>query len=1019
MVGMRYQGHRSSFFLLLIVWIVGLWGCDNERADTGGSDEVIFELQDSPVNSPLYSYADSLSLKAALASFQLEPGLRIELIAAEPLVIDPVAFAFDENRVLYVAENRGYPDPAEGGTPTRLGRIARLEDRDGDGKYDHRTEFVTGLTYPNGIMLWRGGVFVTCAPDIYYFKDTNGDGVADVKKVVLTGFNADKTAQIRASHPTLGLDGWVYLTGGLNGGSVTSPEHPTRAAVPFSSSDGRFHPDTFEFQTTGGRSQFGLAFDPFGRRFGTSNRHPLQHVVMEPWHLARNLNLVFNQSVHNVAKPEAEATVYPISNAVTTADFIPKLIGLSHKGTFTSACGPVLYYGTAMKSEHMGNAFICEPAQNLVQRQILTQEEVSFRAQRAYENREFLASTDSWFNPVFLAHGPEGALYLADMYRKVIDHPSYVPESARGGLDFESGKDRGRMYRIVSKDFSQAKLAGDQHRILESPIWDPVSLLGSSEEWERSIAHRLLLETSDSRLSSRISDLFYYSEQPESRARALWVLQSLGALDVDLLKAAFGDTNSGVREQAVILAGPLLDKHPELKQAVTAAVEDKEMRVRYLASLELGAKKDEEVIGVLARLAAVDGENLWVRNAVLSGIDGQVSEFLQAFRTYESPDRPAFPPMMQEIGALVGRSASLRDCRELLQDMLDSEGNIRWRMATVLGLLGGLEGRKIAPSDLGLAHALDNASLSEPELALRKRFVAQVAQLGLDESEALSARTAAASLLGYVPFDWVERELGQLLKPINPAEVQLAAVKSTARTGDPRGAALLLTADAWVAFTPRVKSAVISELVSRSGSVQQLLRAIADQVVAPAEIPSMVRQRLMGDALPTIREQAAALFHDLEGGGRMAVYEAYLHVLEHPADPVLGKEVFEKSCSSCHTYAGQGGQVGPDLTGVRNQPGDALLLHTLVPNYEVLPAYQAVSVQTRDGRTLAGWVAAETDQSITLRTAYGTDEAVLRSTIVSVQHSGLSLMPDGLEQTMTKDEVAHLIAYLKSGGVGS
>ncbi len=162
----------------------------------------------------------SARLKKALDSFQIEPGLRIDLIAAEPLVIDPVAIAFDEDRQMYVVEDRGYPDPAEGGLPTTLGRVALLKDTNGDGIYDKRTEFATGLTYPNGLMPWKGGVFVTCSPDIYYLKDTDNDGIADIRKVVLTGFFATQSAQIRISHQTLVLDGWVYVTAGLNGGIV-------------------------------------------------------------------------------------------------------------------------------------------------------------------------------------------------------------------------------------------------------------------------------------------------------------------------------------------------------------------------------------------------------------------------------------------------------------------------------------------------------------------------------------------------------------------------------------------------------------------------------------------------------------------------------------------------------------------------------------------------------------------------------------------------------------------------------
>ncbi len=234
----------------------------------------------------------ALSPSEALARFVVEPGYRIDLVAAEPLVQSPVAIAFDDRGRMYVAENRGYPDPLEGQPAARPeGVIALLTDADGDGRYDARTEFATGLTYPNGLMVWDGGVFVTVAPDLLYLKDTNNDGVADERRVALTGFNANRTAQIRFSHPTLGPDGWIYLTSGLNGGRVTSPTHPERPAVEFASSDSRFHPRTGAFELVGGQGQYGLTFDDQGRRFICANRHPMWHVVLEPRQLARNPHL--------------------------------------------------------------------------------------------------------------------------------------------------------------------------------------------------------------------------------------------------------------------------------------------------------------------------------------------------------------------------------------------------------------------------------------------------------------------------------------------------------------------------------------------------------------------------------------------------------------------------------------------------------------------------------------------------------------------------------------------------------
>jgi putative membrane-bound dehydrogenase-like protein len=1010
-----YFRKQNQFALLFTVMSL-LSGCSGSGKETPSEvPDVEFKTQDFPVNSALYVYEDSASLKQSMASLRLEPGLRIELVAAEPLVVDPVAFAFDEDQVMYVVENRGYPDPAEGGSPTRLGRIARLEDRDGDGRFDHRTEFATGLTYPNGILPWKGGVFVTCAPDIYYFKDTDGDGIADVQKVVLTGFNSDKTAQIRVSHPILGLDGWVYVTSGLNGGEVKSPDHPDRPAVSFAAADGRFHPETFEFEMTGGRSQFGLAFDPFGRRFGTSNRHPMQHIVMEPRYLRRNPHLLFNESTENVAKAEAEAVVFPISNAVTSADFIPKLIGLSHKGTFTSACGLLVYQGTGVGHEHVGNAFICEPAQNLVQRQIVEPDGVTFKSRLPYENREFLSSTDTWFNPVFLGEGPEGALYLADMYRKVIDHPSYVPEEAREGLDFESGKDKGRIYRIVAEDFEQGEVSMDYPISSSSESPALVQALASKEEWIRATAHRLLLQRKGDIEVTALEELAEKAALPESRVRALWLLQSLNKLNPEVLEKAMKDKHEGIREQAILLGASLWESSPGLLPLLIRASEDKEIRVRFVAALMLGQLEHPDAGQALARVAAENGEDKWIRAAVLSGIGNRLPEFLEMFRSSPSPDQDAFAAVMQDLGRLFGNAASVQDSQKLFRDVVQDEGELSWRMATALGLVEGFSGRsKMAASGQSPLAALLGEGRSEEDQQLNS-FLEEARAMALNERQHLRSRMNATTLLGYAPYEQVAQALQELLDARNAPEIQLASVSALARLGDARGGELLTSQQVWTQYTPRVKAAAIQALVSNPVFVQTLFAAIAQGTIRPAEISSTYRQRLLNDKDKKVSEQAEALFKELEGGGRMQVYQAYREVLNLPTEPSLGKAVFQTHCSACHTYAGEGGKVGPDLTGVNNQPADALLLHTLVPNYEVLPSYQSVAVETNDGRSLNGYLLSETDNSLTLRTAFGTEEAVLRSNIISIHNSGLSLMPDGLEQSMTKEELANLIAYLKQG----
>jgi putative membrane-bound dehydrogenase-like protein len=958
-------------------------------------------------------------LQQAMKSFQLEPGLRIELIAAEPLVIDPVALAFDEDKRMYVVEDRGYPDPAEGGEPPKkLGRIARLEDTNGDGKYDHRTEFATGFTYPNGILPWRGGVFVTCAPDIFYLKDTTGDGITDVRKVVLTGFNDTRTAQIRMSYPTLGLDGWIYVTGGLNGGEVVSPQHPERPAVSFSSADGRFDPETFEFEVTGGKSQFGLTFDSYGRRFGSSNRHPVRHVVLEPSSLRRNRHLSFTETINNVSKVEAEAVVFPISNATTSADFIPNLIGRSHAGTFTSACGLLIYNGTALTPEHKGNVFICEPAQNLIQRQIIHPDGVSFRSELPYEGREFLSSTDTWFNPVFLQHGPEGALYLADMHRKVIDHPSYVPEEARVKMDFESGKTDGRIYRIVREDFEDNESKNLNGISSSASAIQIVRALESPEEWERKTTHRLLLENKDLASVPMLETIAVESPLPEARVRALWLLHSFDALKPSTVKLALSDKEAGVQEQAVLLAGAMKGKDSGLMDKLIAATNDANPRVRFTSALVLGSLDGPEVVSALAAVATKDGVDKWVRAAVLSGIGSRMPEFLAAFRKQQRDNSESFAAVMQDLGRLFGSGGSIADCQRILADVLSSgDDNYDWRISTALGLAEGLNGRtELKDLENNLLLALQNKNSSHVDRQDLDKFINKVAARAGDNKEKTSLRVVATALLGYTSFNETGSVLHELLGSRNPLELQVEAVNALARQGDIRGGQLLTAEDRWPTYTPRVRSAVIAALVSRPAFTNVLFDAIEKDIIAVTDISATDRRRMMGNKNKDISSRAENLFKELEGGERMQVYKDYRKVIEQPAEAALGKAVFSRSCSACHTYNGEGGNVGPDLTGVKNQPADALLLHTLVPNYEVYTDYQAISVKTSDGSSLSGRLVAETENSLTLRTAFGTDESILRTKITSLTNTGLSLMPDGLEQSMTKEELAQLIAYLKSGG---
>jgi putative membrane-bound dehydrogenase-like protein len=353
-----------------------------------------------------------VSPQESLAHFVVPPGLKVELAAHEPNVIDPIAIRFDELSRMWVVEMRDYP----AGIPGKKGgsRISVLEDADNDGCYETATVFAEGLPFATGLQPWKGGVFVTMAGRVAYMKDTTGDGKADVNETWYTGF-AEGNTQLRANHPTLALDNHIYIANGLRGGTIANAKRPKDKPISISGMDFRFDPFTGKCDAVSGAGQFGLAFDDYGNRFVCSNRNPAIHIVLEDRYLQQNPLVAVDAVAHDVAKAGDESRVFPITRAWTTSNL--------HAGQFTAACGLKIYRGDALPSEFYGNIFVCEPTGHLVHREIMKPHGVTFTSHSPYEGAEFLASRDEWFSPVNLETGPDGALYVVDMYRAVIEHP--------------------------------------------------------------------------------------------------------------------------------------------------------------------------------------------------------------------------------------------------------------------------------------------------------------------------------------------------------------------------------------------------------------------------------------------------------------------------------------------------------------------------------------------------------------------------------------------------------------------
>src|ERR1051326_1552564 len=652
-----------------------------------------------------------LSPEDSLKYLKTEPGLKVELVAAEPMVVDPVAVAWDEKGRMYVVEDRGYPTgPGKGKPP--VGQVVLLEDTDGDGKYDKRTVFADGLTFPNGVMPWNGGVYVTCAPYLYYFKDTDGDGKADVKQVVFKGFQDLSTTQLRVSHPTLNIDNWVYLTSGLTAAKVTSPAHPERPAVFLNRVDGRFRPGTDELEPTSGTAQFGQAFDRFGRKFICSNRNHIQHVVMQLADVMRNPSFSLAELVEDIPDHGAACRVYPLSANITTA--------ASHTGFITSACGIMIYEGTALPDAYRGNSFTCEPAGNLVHRDVLAPDGVTFVAKRAFPTNEFLASPDNWFRPVNVANGPDGALYVCDMYRKTIEHPDYLPEAVRKVTDFESGKMMGRIYRIREK--GKGKREKEERRRTDLGKMSSKELVAEFNNpniWWRMTAQRLLLERQDKKAGPYLKNLCQTGKTPEARVHALRTLEGLKLLTGYDIERAQTDPNPAVREHALQFAlssqsGPrtglsgleagFIDGHFGSCLVSNSFADEPDPRVRFQCALVLGDLKGEpplftedRIISALVRIAVRDLDDKWTRAAVLTSIAHREEQFLHEFLPIAvKAHSEALPLMMQDLARIVAAAAPKERLPELLAEMLSSKnpGELPWQMAAAAGFGEGLRGRE-------------------------------------------------------------------------------------------------------------------------------------------------------------------------------------------------------------------------------------------------------------------------------------------------------------------------------------
>jgi putative membrane-bound dehydrogenase-like protein len=940
-----------------------------------------------------------LSPQQSLEHLVVEPGSAVELVACEPQVVDPVAIRFDEDGRLWVVEMRDYPNGPPPGSPA-LSCIAVLDDRDGDGRYETRTLFAEHLLFPTGLQPWRGGVFVTLSGQVTYLKDTDGDGRADLSEVWYRGFT-EENPQLRANHPRLGLDNRVHVANGLRGGAVVDARVPVARPLSISGMDFCFDPLTGRAAAVSGNGQFGLAFDDFGSRFVCNNRAPVEHVVLENEYLARNPFLAVGSVVSSVAAAGEQSRVFPLTRAWTTSNL--------HAGQFTAACGVEIYRGDALGDQYRGNAFVCEPTGSLVHREVAEPHGVTFSSKPAREGQEFLASPDAWFRPVNLEVGPDGALYVVDMYRAVIEHPQFMPSELQHRPDLRLGDDRGRIYRIVP---AGRPLEQSKPRLSKSPSAALVELLGHENGWWRETAARLLLERQDASARPQLETLAARATEPVARVQAMGVLAGLGALSSSFLQQQLRDEHPRVREQAVRLAESRLNDDASLRKAVILLAADRDDRVRFCTALALGGLAREEVTRPLAAISLARPDDVWTRRAVEAALPMHsrtvLAEVLASPLARDARFDAAVMLLIRELSAVVGAQRDEAKIDELLNALAPSLECAATTDAVVLGVCQGLAGRGQTLAKL-FAERPDTRGRRQ---ALLDRAFDRAIATAADTARAEAERVAAIELLRFAGRTRAASALVHMVANDGSKLVRVRAAAALESYGDDEVGAKLL--DGFEAQTPAVRQAILDALVAQPASARQLLDAIRSGAVARIELGAGRENALRRSADSDIRGRANELLAATVPAERNRVLAEYQASLTIEGTPPAGKPLFARHCAACHRIGDVGVNVAPDISDSRVKTPAQLLVDILNPNQAIDNNYASYVVVMVTGAVHTGIIGGETANSIRLRQPEDKSLDLLRSEIESIRSTGVSLMPEGLEKQITVGEMADLIAFIKN-----
>lgn len=998
---------------------------------------VIFCLVLSACNEKTNHPTLSVEHQKAIDNMSIMDGFKIEQVVAEPLITDPVAMEIDENGKLYVVEMPGYPVDL-----AYSGKIKLLKDTNKDGFPDKSVVFADSFLLPTGIMRWKKGFLITDVENVIYIEDTNNDDKADIRKVVITGF-ARTNPQHNLNSPILGIDNWIYLAHqgevtpfvykkefGDEGREITFVNQPNALKLAKNSNgrNVRFRPDSFEMEELSGDSQFGHTFDAWGHHFLTENAKHLYFEAIAARYLKRNPDLLIPEATQAFSDHEDASVIYPTTES-------PNHELLTDQGVITSSCGITWYLADKFGDNFNNVTFIAEPSHNLVHADVIKDNGASFTGSRLLEKKDFLASKDSWFRPVNFYIGPDGALYVIDYYRQHIEHPEWMSEEMIKSGTLYNGKDKGRIYRIVPKD----GLPMDWMDVLKINELSDEELVTKSLDhpniWHRRTAQRLLADRNSAASVEPLKKLVQNAKNPAAKVHALWLLEKMNKIDKSILDMALNDETAGVQENAIKIfekinddakkAGkPLLDI--EMLEKLKS---NKSPKVRYQLLCTLGNDDSEKASKLRFELFNNDAKDKWFGIAAISGANGNEIKLLNDFISfYSNKEYKGNQDFLTYLSATIANKGSKENINTIFNIVETKPIDNNAKAALIKGIAKLWEHKapnyKITDEDKAKVLAMfkpntSNELLKSVLLLLKTTGLPskntsnyfEMAQNWLNDTKIDNNRkTIAIELLALQKQNSNILQFQNLVVNSKSDEIHLAAFEALAFS-NPK-ATCKFSLENWPKLSSKIKSKATDLVILNESEITAFLKAIEIQKIPKTDIlwPQMVS--LMNYDKAAVRDYARKVLAIDEN--RKVVVQKYLAALDLKGDAAKGQTIFQNTCSVCHILDNsKGNDFGPNLTSIKNRNPASILTEIINPNNSIADKFDQYTLHFKNKKTEIGIIKNQNTSSVTLRQMGGVETVFSKSDIDKIEKNTISAMPNGLENSISIQQMADLIAFIK------